>query len=629
MLRAQAKPQSIDCGFSFVSEWYTNSEWYDTRQCGLESLTNLDGQVRVPTSPSFTPTAQADPPAGAPSFPAPDKAGDPEPLAALDRALAELSAHKTQWAQLPISDLVQLLHTVRANYAAAGQAWVAACVQAKSIQDDRFAEGEEWVVFSMGLRALTYHLRSLRDIENTGRPRVPGGLRIDPSGRTVARVFPVEWTDRILFRGITADVWMRDGLTPTQVLENQAWAHRSASVGKLCVVLGAGNLSILPLLDTLDQMFVKRRVVALKTNPVSEYLNPVFETILEPLIEAGYLRILRGGAAQGMHLTRHPSVDCIHMTGSDKTFEKIVAADPASQVPAPFDKGISAELGNVTPLIVVPGPWSQDDLRHKATQLASWLAINAGFNCLSPRLIIQHAGWPLRQAFLSALEDVLARIPTRMAYYPGAADRQAYLVASHAGARQLGSPAPGHLPWTVIPNVDPEDPTQTAFRSEAFCPVLSETSLEAESTVEFIRRSVDFANQRAWGTLVVSLFVHPRSLANPEIRRAVQRAVADLRYGTVCVNLRGEYGYYPLGSPWGGAPGSPLDDIQSGLGVINNPFMFRDSVKSVVWGPFRQWPDPFSVTSSRLSRFGPALTDFVTRHSAGSFARVLWSAMFG
>ncbi len=181
----------------------------------------------------------------------------------------------------------------------------------------------------------------------------------------------------------------------------------------------------------------------------------------------------------------------------------------------------------------------------------------------------------------------------------------------------------------MVRDVDPGRQDDMAFRSEVFCSILSETALHANSTVAFIEQAVAFANHHLWGTLIVSLFVHPRSLADPEIRSAVERAIADLRYGTVCLNLRGEYGYYPLLSPWGGAPGSPLTDVQSGLGVINNPLMFKTSQKSVVRGPFKQWPDPFLVTANHTLGFGKALYAFERNHSLARLPKVLWSALLG
>ncbi len=52
----------------------------------------------------------------------------------------------------------------------------------------------------------------------------------------------------------------------------------------------------------------------------------------------------------------------------------------------PPSKHITAELGNVTPYIVVPGgdvAWSQSDIEYHASTVATALAHNAGHNCIA------------------------------------------------------------------------------------------------------------------------------------------------------------------------------------------------------------------------------------------------------
>jgi acyl-CoA reductase-like NAD-dependent aldehyde dehydrogenase len=586
------------------------------------------------SAPSHTPESPQ-PEVGSPSFPAAPPPAQASSHEALDLAIADLKAHKQAWADLPLDRRIQLLKDVQDAYDGLAERWVAANARAKALPEGTFSEGEEWVIFVMGMRALNHFLISFQAMAKGDRPPIPGGLHTEPGGRTVARVFPTRWTDRLLFRGVTADVWMAEGVTADDVRDSQAWAYHEPSQGQVALVLAAGNLSILPLLDSLDRLFVKRQVVLLKTNPVSAYLDPLLAETFHPLIEAGYVRMVSGGAEQGAYLARHPDIDSIHMTGSDKTFSRIVFGDDHGSGPSrgarqpTLGKEISAELGNVTPLIIVPGPWTKADLRHKAVQLASWMEVNASFNCLSPRVIIQHAEWPLREAFLAELEDVLVQTPTRKAYYPGSHERHRQFADSHTDVRMFGQPGADQLPWTLIADVDPENGDDMSFRSEVFCGVVSETALHADSPLQFIERAVEFANKQLWGTLLISLFAHPRTLGDPVLGAAIERAISELRYGTVCLNLRGEYGYYPLMSPWGGAPGTTLDDPQSGRGVINNPLMFRHSQKAVVRGPFRQWPDPFVITFKHLVPFGKALRKFERDHALTDLPAVFWSALRG
>jgi len=173
---------------------------------------------------------------------------------------------------------------------------------------------------------------------------------------------------------------------------------------------------------------------------------------MRALVDAGVLRIVAGGAAAGAYLTRHPQVDEIHITGSDKTYNAIVfgTGDEGERRRAAgqrlLDKPVTAELGNVSPVIVVPGEWSRADLLYQAENVATMLANNAGFNCLSIRVLVTHEGWPQRQAFLGALEAALAAIPTRRAYYPGAVQREQAFLADHPDAELLGAPVRASCP---------------------------------------------------------------------------------------------------------------------------------------------------------------------------------------
>ena len=78
-----------------------------------------------------------------------------------------------------------------------------------------------------------------------------------------------------------------------------------------------------------------------------------------------------------------------------------------SQVPGkapPCDKAVSAELGCVTPCIIVPGPWTAADLEAVAEEIVSWLVHNAGHNCLKVEALITDASWPLRESFIAAVK---------------------------------------------------------------------------------------------------------------------------------------------------------------------------------------------------------------------------------
>jgi acyl-CoA reductase-like NAD-dependent aldehyde dehydrogenase len=66
-------------------------------------------------------------------------------------------------------------------------------------------------------------------------------------------------------------------------------------------------------------------------------------------------------------------------------------------------KPVTAELGCVTPYIVVPGRWSQRDLDYYAEEVVASLVNNAGHNCLKVEVVVTDADWELRDQFVDAI----------------------------------------------------------------------------------------------------------------------------------------------------------------------------------------------------------------------------------
>ena len=94
-------------------------------------------------------------------------------------------------------------------------------------------------------------------------------------------------------------------------------------------------------------------------NPVNEYLGPYILEALAPLVELGVLKLVYGAGDVGKLLCNHAAVHDVHITGSDKTYDAIVwqGRKKEAGAPPPYPKHVGAELGCVTPYIVVPvGP---------------------------------------------------------------------------------------------------------------------------------------------------------------------------------------------------------------------------------------------------------------------------------
>jgi len=562
----------------------------------------------------------------------------PSSRQALDLAVEELGARATEWAGLALSERIALVEELQRDVAWVAERWATLSLQAKGIASDEPAAGEEWVTGPyLVLRNLRLLRRSLADIASHGRPIIPGKVSTRADGQVVAQVFPADIWDRVLYRGFTGEVWMEPGLPVEQLPESQAVAYReNGAGGNVVLVLGAGNLSSIAPMDALYKLFVEKHVVLLKMNPVIAYLGPVIAEGFRALVAKGFFHVVYGGASEGEYLCRHEGVDEIHITGSDRTHDAIVfgtgddgARRKAERRPL-LTKKITSELGNVTPVIVVPGRWTEGDLKVQAANVATQLAYNCGFNCVTTRVIVTWAAWPQREAFLGALREVLAAVPPRQAYYPGAQERFAAFLAKHPEGEQFGGRNGDRLPWTLIPNLDSSGDGDICFTTEAFCGIMGETPIAAATVPEFIDRAVDFVNEKVWGTLAVGLIVHPASLRDPEIATSVERAVANLRYGTVSLNQWSAAGYALGVAPWGAFAGSDFFDVRSGVGVVHNTLMFSQVQKTVFRGPFRVWPTPpWFVTCRTAHVVGRRITDFETGPSFWKLLRVMAAAILG
>lgn len=273
------------------------------------------------------------------------------------------------------------------------------------------------------------------------------------------------------------------------------------------------------------------------------------------------------------------------------------------------------ELGNVTPAIIVPGVWSQDDLDYQAENLASWLMGNASSACNTPRVIILHAEWPQRAAFLEALRRVYAQTPPRCAFYPGSQQRYQMFMEAHPNAERIGTPNDGELPWTITPEVSSEKQDDICFTTEAFCSVVAITPISAPGVPEYLERAVTFANQTLWGTLAAGIFVHPTSLQDPLINAAVENAIENLHYGTIGINCAAGVSWVMMTTPWGAYPNSDIYDIQSGNSFVHNKLMFSQPKKVVVHAKFRENPRPIAFASRGkvIRQMGSLLVDLTVK----------------
>jgi acyl-CoA reductase-like NAD-dependent aldehyde dehydrogenase len=515
----------------------------------------------------------------------------------IDRCLDDLAQAKGRWRETPLAKRIELAEACLDGAVAATDRWVAEACRAKGIELGTPLEGEEMAAGPLAtVRYLTLLIRSLRDIERTGEVKLPGKIDTTKTGQLRVQVFPTRGLyDSVLFAGFRADVWMQPGVTRDNLAKHSACYVRpeSAPAG-IALVLGAGNVSSIAPTDAFSKLFQEGKVVLLKMNPVNEYLGGIFAQAFIPLIEAGFLRIIYGGADVGTYAVEHELVDEVHITGSIFSHETIVWGPPGpdrerrkAEGAARLQKRITSELGNVTPWIVIPGPYSDRELTFQAENVAAMITNNASFNCIATKMLVTSRSWPQRQQFLDKIEAVLARIPRRRAYYPGAEER----FTRFTGRKPEPGPQ-GTLPWTLVRDVT-QDRDAHYFEEESFVCVCAETALDVASAEEFVDRVGDFVNDRLWGNLGAGLMVHPKFRRQPGNEERFQDLIARLRFGTVGINHWPAISYALMCTPWGGFPEGTLEDPKSGLGWVHNTYLLDAAQKTVIEGPLTMMPKPF------------------------------------
>jgi acyl-CoA reductase-like NAD-dependent aldehyde dehydrogenase len=554
----------------------------------------------------------------------------------LDEALATLAGKAREFARLAPSAKADLCRACIPRVVDLGPEWVATGSKAKGISPA--TSGEEWLAGLVPtVRMLRLLAESLDAIARDGKPPLGRATRARPDGRLEIQLLPTSAFDKVAYAGFSGHVIMQPGIDLAEVRRRQASFYgKRDPEGGVSLILGAGNVSSIPPMDALGKMFIEGFVCLIKVNPVNEWVGPILERALSPLFERGYLRVVYGGGEVGKYLCEHPTVADIHITGSDLTHDLIVWGPPgpererrkAAHAPV-LEKPISSELGNVSPVAIVPYQYSKAELWFQARNVVTMVTNNGSFNCNAAKVLVTSSGWSQREEFLDLVAKGLASAPTRRAYYPGAFDRYAKLTSGVANVEKLGETPEGHLPWTILRGLDPTN-DDLRFRTEPFCAILSETTIDAADPVEFLGRATSFMNDRLWGTLSATIVIHPRAEAQPAVAAALDKAVIDLRYGTVGINHWTALGYAMGSMPWGGHPSATLEDVQSGLGWVHNTFMLEGIEKAVVRGPLLVRPKPVWFYDNRAApRLGPRIVSLESAPSWLTMAGIVLGAMRG
>lgn len=553
----------------------------------------------------------------------------------IDAALDALADGRRVWPHLTLTQRMRLLERLHETLAAHAEEWAETAAAIAGLAPDSPLRGEVWLEGPHNAVTTVDALRATLAKLAAGHSPLDGiDLVPAPGGRLRAQTFPLTVADSLLLSGFTGEVWFEPGATADELRAagglGQLTPTEPAEIG---LVLGAGNVASIPFADVLTELFAHNRVILLKVNPTHDRLLPVFERVLAPLIEPGLVRIVSGGGEVGAYLTQHPAVEHVHITGAAATLDTIVwgtgpqAKRRRRENRPVVRKPVTAELGGVSPIIVVPGRWTDADLAYQAENIATMRLENSGHNCIAGQVVVVSSDWDQRDAFLDALRDAYGSAPHRTPWYPGAQARLDAAASDYPDATWFADRT------RALVEIDGDADPRALEQTEYFAPVLGVISLPGNGQ-EFLDAAVARANSALAGTLGANVLIDPDTEA--ALGDGFERAIADLRYGAIAINTWTAFVFMMPTLTWGAYPGNTLQDPGSGIGIVHNALLLDRAERSVARGPFRPFPRSAGALTGRgrfsvlpkppwfvTSRTGAAVCEDFTRYRLTPDARTL------
>ncbi|GAX81191.1 hypothetical protein CEUSTIGMA_g8624.t1 [Chlamydomonas eustigma] len=529
----------------------------------------------------------------------------------LDAKIARLACSKKSWVTQTPQQRVTILSQMLKDSVQLAPFLASDSAQAKGTNGG--GVGEEMP----GIIGIIFALRGLIDtLKAKNCDPEPLSLRKRPNGQYIAEVFP-EGLAGLLFGGFKGEVWIQPGkpASKAKLYKDKAAGNVPKPEGAVSLVLGAGNQLAVVFLDVLHKLFSEDEVVLLKMNPVNEFVGDHLLKMYRPLVEGGWLEVAYGGREVGEYLTSHPGIESIHLTGSADTFNSILWGSPTAERKGtpPIKKVMTAELGNITPYLIVPPPpnvrWSPSEMSYQAVTVASGLLQNCGHNCIGLEALITAADWPQRKDFMDLLRKTFNGMSRCTPWYPGSLAKLEAFKKAFPQTEELGKPRMSNgakeysssmsseswehsgCPTLLVAGLKAEE---AKLDSETWGPAMQEIVLPGGGAdlKRFLDDAASFMNSKCWGSLSCALIVHPKSIKAVG-EDGFEDFLSKLQYGNIAVNLPTYVPFVIPTMPWGAFPGNTLSDIGSGVGFVHNTMMFDYPEKGILRGPWVYKPRPF------------------------------------
>tara|TARA_B100001175_G_C19515034_1_gene646832 strand:+ start:14602 stop:16218 length:1617 start_codon:yes stop_codon:yes gene_type:complete len=357
--------------------------------------------------------------------------------------------------------------------------------------------------------------------------------------------------------------------------------------GTVSLVLGAGNMNFLSIIDVFERVFIHKECVFLKHHPFRPFLYEPYSIILEPLISENIVHMVYDTSPKS-ELIKNPHVSHIHFTGSENTY-KAITKELSSET------NVTAELGCATPWIIMPGYWTDKEIKNAVKQIVIAKISGGGSYCMSAQVILIPQHWKQKEIFCISLNEELQKQKPEPAYYPGSIKRKNEIVENCFEFLENFDNSitsyPSIMKRTSEKNNDvvlidcgilngDSSFNNYCFDKEVFCPVLvkGEIDYEEGNTDDYLERVCDFANKELHGSLSCSV-LFPDSLHSEYI---IEKCIKLLDYGTIAINIWSVIGY--MAALVGGTWGAHYSDRKSGRGRIGNIYKIKYVSKTIIRG---------------------------------------------
>ena len=541
----------------------------------------------------------------------------------IDRNISKLRLNAKEFATISNEEMAVLFQKVIDNIKTTSYYWISIASENKGYTKKQ-SQGEDWVSgpFSTIL-AIEYYIKYLNGEAELNE-------RNFNTSDNSYHVFPNNFIERLTFPFVNAKVLFNKNLDFNTISTYRGFANRYKSkTPKITLVLGAGNVSSIPLLDSFFHMLAHKSTIYLKLNPVNEYLLPVFEQILMPFIDKGYLVISKGDMQASQYLCDHETFNHIHLTGSNFTYEQIVYKkilndkERKTKTLKKLNKTpITTELGNVTPFIIHPGSWTKSEIKYQARKIVTAKLNNSGFNCIAAQVVIMPKGWRHGSTLKKYINKYLKKIGDTSPYYPGSTNLLEDLKLN-SNYEQIND-ASCKTPF-LVSNIESQPDYKT---NEVWSSVLYFKELDHTDANDYVSKAVSYVNDELWGNLGASvLFKDHNKKRNSKY---LNRYIDELHYGTVAINEWSAIAYVIPTMPWGGYPGNPDYDIQSGQGFVHNAYLLESPLKGIVQTKFRLSrliDPPWFITNKKSHRIFKNLTYYQASKSKLNLFKLIFSTL--